>query len=179
METLTAIFSRRSIRSFQDRPVEQDALKTLLRAAMYAPSAANEQPWQFIVITDRSRFGKIMAVHPYAAMLRSAPLAILVCGDLGLERVPGNWVLDCSCAGQNLLLAAHDLGLGAVWTGIYPEADRMAALAEICSLPEQIVPLCLIVAGYPAAEAHGVAERFNEGRVRHDSWMDRYVFSPS
>lgn len=176
METLAAIFSRRSIRTFQNRPVEPEKLKTMFRAAMYAPSAANEQPWQFIVIDDRTLYEKIMLAHPYAAMLKNAPLAILVCGDLGLERAPGNWVLDCSCAAQNMLLAAHDLGLGAVWTGIYPERDRMRAMTEICGLPEQVVPLALIVTGYPAAEGRVVPERFNRERVHLNSWDVGYDF---
>lgn len=179
METLSAIISRRSVRAFLSTPVEAEKLKIMLRAAMYAPSAVNEQPWHFIVISDRTLFDRIMKVHPYASMLKSAPLAILACGDLSLERAPGNWVLDCACACQNLLLAAHDLGLGAVWTGVYPEGERMQALAGICCLPEQIVPLSLIVAGYPAATGHAVPERYNRERVHDNCWNVRYEFSQS
>lgn len=179
MDTISAILSRRSTRAFLATAVEKRKVQLVLRAAMYAPSAANEQPWQFVVIDERPLMERIRTVHPYAAMLKSAPLAILVLGDLSLERVAGNWVLDCCCAAENLLLAAHDLGLGAVWTGIYPERDRMRALGELCGVPEQVVPLALIAMGYPAATPHAEAERFHPERVRHNSWQVRYEFGPS
>jgi nitroreductase len=174
VDTLEAIFSRRSRRNFHDRVVEPEKLAILLKAAMYAPSAMNEQPWQFIVIDDRTLFEQIMHVYPYAGMLASAPLAILVCGDLSLEKAPGNWVLDCSCASQNLLLAAHAIGLGAVWSGIYPEQDRMRALSAMLKLPERVLPLALIAVGYAVGEVPAAPKRFSPDRVRLNDWHNMY-----
>lgn len=174
METLNAIGTRRSIRKYQDRPVEPEKINMLLTAAMCAPSAMNEQPWQFIVLTDRALFPAIAKVHPYLTMLKTAPLAILVCGDLGLEKVPGNWMLDCSCAAQNILLAAHAMGLGAVFTGIYPEEERMQAFANLFTLPEQVLPFTLIGVGYPVGEPPKPQERFKPERVSLNRWGNRY-----
>jgi nitroreductase len=175
METIEAILTRRSIRAFLDQPVEAEKTETLLKAAMYAPSALNEQPWRFVVITDRSLFAQIMRVYPYAGMLRSAPLAILVCGDLNLEKAPGNWVLDCASATQNMLLAAHAIGLGAVWSGIYPEQDRMHALTAMLHLPHEVIPFALVAVGY-AASTHPPKppERFHLDRVCCNDWNNRY-----
>ena len=168
---LAGIMSRQSIRDYLSRPVEPEKLALLFKAAMQAPSALNEQPWEFVIIDDRRHFERIMSVYPYAGMLRSAPLAILVCGDRRLEKAPGNWVLDCSCATQNLLLAAHGLGLGAVWSGIYPETDRMQALAELLHLPERVIPLALVALGYPAHPAQAPADRFRPDRLHYNNWQ--------
>jgi len=174
MDALEAIFTRRSVRKFQDKKIEPDKLEILLKAAMFAPSALNEQPWQFVVIDDRSVFEKIMRVYPFAGMLRSAPLAILICGDLGLEKAPGNWVIDCSCAAENMLLASHSLGLGSVYSGVYPEADRMKALGIMLDLPEMVTPLALVGVGYPADAPPAPTERFRTDRVHVNSWNNRY-----
>lgn len=174
METIDAIFSRRSIRKFIDRPVKPEKIETLLKAAMYAPSAMNEQPWRFLVLNDRTLFPGIIKVHPYASMLKTAPLAILVCGDLGIEKTPGNWMLSCSCAAQNILLAAHATGLGAVWTGVYPEEDRMKALAELFNLPGKVLPFALIGVGYPDGATPQPPERFKPERISVNVWGNAY-----
>jgi len=114
MEVLEAIHTRRSIRKFQSQPVPDELVTVFLAAAMSAPSAGNQQPWQFVVITDPELLGQVPSINPYAAMAEKAPLAVLVCGDLALERFPGFWVQDCAAAVQNLLLAVHSHGLGAV-----------------------------------------------------------------
>ena len=119
METFETIFSRRSIRKYNTKPVEDKKIQKLLKAAMYAPSARNTQPWQFVIVTERKILAKIEQLHPYAKMLAEAPLAILVCGDKILEPIEGYLNTNCSVATQNILLAAHDLGLGSVWLGIY------------------------------------------------------------
>ena len=124
MDTLLAIRTRRSIRAYQDKPVPEELTQKLLAAAMQAPSARNQQPWQFIVIDDRALLAKIPGVMPNAAMAAEAPLAILVCAELALEKSQGYWVLDCAAAVENMLLAAHALGLGAVWCGVYPREPR-------------------------------------------------------
>lgn len=169
MEAMQAIMTRRSVRRYTAEPVSRDLVKRLLEAAMSAPSAGNEQPWQFIVITDRAILDTIPDFHPYASMLREAPMAILVCGDERLERFKGYWVLDCSAATQNLLLAAHALGLGAVWLGVYPTQDRMDALWELLGMPDEVVPFALIAVGHPA-ESPAPAARYARDRVHEERW---------
>jgi nitroreductase len=169
MDAIEALLTRRSIRKYAPNPVSDTVVKQLLQAAMSAPSAGNEQPWQFIVITERNIMEEIARFHPYAAMLREAPLAILVCGDLDLQQFKGNWVLDCSAATQNLLLAAHALGLGAVWVGVYPETERMEDLKKLLHLPQQIIPLSLVPVGYPA-ESPPPEDRYDTTRVRYNRW---------
>jgi nitroreductase len=124
MDAIEAILGRRSIRSYTDKPVAKETVQQLLEAAMAAPSAGNQQPWHFVVVDDRALLEKITTVHPYAQMAKSAQLGILVCGDLSLEMHQGYWVQDCAAATENLLVAAHALGLGAVWTGVHPRSER-------------------------------------------------------
>jgi nitroreductase len=169
MEALEAIFTRRSIRSFTPQPVSADMIETLLRAAMSAPSACNQQPWHFVVVTDRATLDAIPAIHPHAGMARQAALAILVCADPHLETCPGYWPQDCSAATENILLAARALGLGAVWTGVYPGEERIAAFRKFFGLPDHVIPLSFIPIGYPAEPAHAV-DRYHADRIHPDRW---------
>ena len=169
METLQAIHSRRSIRKYTDAPVSKDVIITLLKAAMAAPSAGNGQPWQFVVIDDSTALQRIPAIHPYAAMAKNAPCAVMVCGDLSLEKYPGNWMLDCAAATQNLLLAAEDQGLGAVWCGLWPDEERAGKFRELVSLPEKVVPLALVVLGHPD-QALKEQDRYDVSRVHWNTW---------
>lgn len=169
MDTLDIILTRRSIRSFTPQPVDPQLVDQILQAAMSAPSACNQQPWHFVVITDRKALDAIPAIHPNAGMATHAALAILVCADPLIQTCPGYWPQDCAAATENLLLAAHALGLGAVWTGIYPGEERIAAFRELCGLPSHIVPLCLVPIGYPAEPARR-EERYKAERVHYDRW---------
>lgn len=145
------IMTRTSIRQFKAQPVEQDKVDILLKAAMAAPSALNLQPWHFIVINDKETIALLSGKQP-----TSAPLMIAVCGDTdktmlpdGSTKLPDFWVEDVSAATENLLLAAHALGLGAVWTGVYPAMDRTAEVANVLNCPQNIVPLAVVRVGYP------------------------------
>jgi nitroreductase len=169
MDAIEVILTRRSIRQYTPEPVPDAVITDLLRAAMSAPSAANQQPWEFVVITDRAIRDEIPRFHPYAAMLRQAPVAILICGNLKRETFKGYWVQDCSAATENLLLAAHAKGLGAVWVGIYPLEDRVARLQKLLGLPAHVIPLALVPIGYPA-EHVPPADRYDASRVHHDRW---------
>ncbi len=122
-----------------------------------------------MVITDRDILGQIPRVHPYAAMAATASLAVLICGDLSLEQYPGNWVADCSAATQNLLLAAHGKGLGAVWTGVYPDEPRVQGFRDLLGLPESVVPLALVPMGYPRQPGTR-QDRYEEAKVHYDRW---------
>jgi nitroreductase len=169
MDTLQSIFTRRSIRRYTDQPVSEELIEQILRAAMAAPSAGNQQPWQFVVLTDRKLLDAIPGYHPYAEMLRQASAAIVVCGDLRLESRSGYWVQDCSAATQNLLLAAHALGLGAVWLGVYPREDRVANTQCLCGLPAEVIPLAIVALGHPAEQPKPV-DRFKPERVHRNKW---------
>lgn len=169
METLEAIRTRRSIRKFKSEAVPGDAVRGLLEAAMSAPSAGDERPWQFVVIDDRGTLSDIPRVCPNAAMARQAALAILVCADMSLARYPEFWVQDCSAAVENMLIAARSLGLGAVWAGVYPMKDRVDGLRRLLGLPEEIIPFALIPLGYPD-EDPGQRERYDGSRVHHNGW---------
>jgi len=170
MNTFDAIFTRRSIRKYTDQTVPEELVTELLKAAMAAPSAGNEQAWQFIVIRDRAILDAIPLFHPYAAMLKCASVAIVVCGDLSREKFKGFWIQDCSAATQNILLAATARGLGAVWTALHPMEDRVAGMRRLLGLPAQIIPLSLVPLGYPA-EHPGRADRFDAARVHNDRWQ--------
>jgi nitroreductase len=169
MDALEAIFTRRSIRRFRDDSVSEELTQKLVAAAMQAPSARNQQAWQFVVIDDRAILAAAAAKMPNAAMAAHAPLGILVCGDLSLEKSPGYWVVDCAAAVENLLLAAHALGLGAVWTGVYPRQERMDVLRQLVGLPENVVAHTLIVLGHPAEQPHATS-RYLPERVRRNRW---------
>jgi len=169
METIEAIYTRRSIREYTSQPVSEEVIHELLTAAMYAPSAGNQQPWHFVVIRDRRTLDAIPEFHPFANMLKNAPVAILVCGEPALEKYRERWMLDCSAATQNILLAAHAKGLGTVWVGIYPEAGRMDGMRNLLALPKHIIPLSLIPIGYPA-EQIPQPKRFNTSRIHYDKW---------
>jgi nitroreductase len=169
MDTLEAIHTRRSIREYLDKPIPEELVTKLLAAAMAAPSARNQQPWEFVVITDKSLLGKTPSINPYTQMAVDAPLAILVCGNLHIETSPGYWVVDCAAAVQNMLLCAHALGLGAVWTGTYPNEERMDGYTELFNLPEHVVPHTLVVIGYPAQQL-SPEDRFRPERIHYNSW---------
>lgn len=163
------IFERRSIRKYMDKEVEEEKIQKLLAAAVAAPSAGNEQPWHFIVIKDRERLDQLAEIHPYAKMLKEAPLAIAVCADLDQQRHQGFWVQDCSAATQNILLEAVSLELGAVWIGCYPAEDREKAISEYLDVPENVKTLSLISIGYPAEEK-GEVDRLSDDIIHQEKW---------
>ena len=127
----------------------------MLRAGMAAPTAVNAQPWHFVVVSDKAKLGELAAANPHAGMLKSAPLAIVVCGDM-TKAMEGKgrqfWIQDCSAATENILLAAHAQGLGAVWTALYPMEERIQPVSEALKLPDTLIPLCTVVIGYPAEQ---------------------------
>ncbi len=166
---MKAILNRRSIRRYTDKSVSGEIIEELLEAAMSAPSAGNEQPWQFVVIDDRRLLEAVSAIHPHAWMAKDAQSAILVCGDLKKEVHKGFWVQDCSAAAENILIAATEKGLGAVWVGFYPEEDRVAAARKLLGIPGDVVPLALIPVGYPAQELPP-ANRFDKTRIHYNNW---------
>jgi len=149
MDVVEAIMTRRSIRKFTGEPIGEEIITHLLKAAMAAPSSKNEQPWVFIVIDDQDLLHEIPKFHPYAEMVKTAPVAILVCADRRRFLSEEVWIQDCAAATQNILLAAHGLGLGAVWLGIYPRMERVKGVRSLLDIPIHIIPFSLVVIGYP------------------------------
>jgi len=166
---MKAILARRSIRRYTSEGIEDKVIHGLLEAAMAAPSAGDERPWEFIVLRDRAKLDAIPAIHPYAQMAKEAPVAIVICGDLKRQKYQGFWVQDCSAATENLLLAVADAGLGAVWCGIYPLEERVEAFRRLLATPKNIVPFALVPIGHPAEEK-APARRYDAGRVHQDKW---------
>lgn len=166
------ILSRTSIRSYIDKDVEPEKAEQLLRAAMAAPSAGNKQPWKFIVIRDKEILGKLSSRIKTMKMVETAPLAIVVCGDID-NTFPGDgrdyWVEDASAASENILLAANALGLGAVWCGVYPMTERVAFIKEVLDLPENIVPLNVIPVGYPSG-SKAPMDKWKPENIHYDTW---------
>ena len=169
MEAYEAILTRRSIRAYTDQPVSEELIHKLLVAAMSAPSAANGQPWRFIVSTERGALDALADLLPFGKMLKQAPLAITVCGDAQSPALANYWVQDCSAATENILLAAHALGLGGVWLGVYPREDRVAGVRESLGMPGQVTPLCVLAIGYPTAPS-GLVERYRAEWVHRERW---------
>ncbi|MDP8223500.1 MAG: nitroreductase family protein [Candidatus Lernaella stagnicola] len=166
MET---IFKRRSIRRYTSEPVSDEQVTAILKAAMAAPSAGNQQPWHFVVLRDPDIKNGVPDVHPYSRMVVEAPVAIAVCADMSLVSHAGMWEQDCAAATQNLLLAVTDLGLGAVWLGVHPREDRVAGLKKLLRLPDTVIPFALVPVGHPA-ESKGPADYYREDRIHQDQW---------
>lgn len=168
-EAIENILSRRSIRRYNTSPVEAAAVETMLKAAMSAPSAHNQQPWAFVVINDRKILDSIPEFHPYSKMLYQASAAIVVCGDLRQLPAPYFWQQDCAAATQNILLAANALGIGSVWLGVFPHEDLVTSMQELLGIPGDIKPFSIISLGYPA-EGKGHSNRFDPERIHHNGW---------
>lgn len=169
METFEAIFNRRSIRKYTGEKIPEDKIEQILKAAMYAPSAMNYQPWHFIVIDKREAIDQIFKINFHAEMVKEAALAIIICGDSKLEMNIDYLVQDCSAATQNALLAIHALGLGAVWVSSYPNMETIEGLRKYYEIPENIIPVSIISLGYPAEQII-TEDRFNKSRVHSNKW---------
>jgi len=169
---LKDILERRSIRKYTGQPVSVHDRDMLLRAAMAAPSAGNQQPWEFIVIDDCETLKTMIGFHEKGAynMLGHSPLAIVVCGDLKRQLHEGYWIQDCSAAAENILIAAHSLGLGAVWLGAYPRQNRVAGIRRLLGIPEDVLPLCIISVGHPD-EKKKPSDRYDISRIHQNKWL--------
>ena len=169
MDALECIHTRRSIRKYLDKEVSDELIEKILRAGMIAPSAANQQPWHFIVIKDRKILDSFPKMHKYTAMCKTAQAAIIVCADTSPSEFKQFWPQDCAACTQNMLLAIHDLGLGGVWVGLYPREEYIKTFSESFKLPKNIIPFSLIPIGYPAVGSTR-QDRYNKDRVHNDRW---------
>lgn len=171
-DAITNIMTRTSVRDYTDEQVTDAQIETMLKAAMAAPTALNKQPWAFVVLKDKAVKSAIADSIPTMAMVDKAPVAIVVCGDM-TKTIDGEgrdyWIHDVSAATENLLLAAHAQGLGAVWCGGYPSSGRVSVISDLLGLPDEIVPLAIVPVGVPAADAQP-KDKWDPSKVHYDKW---------
>lgn len=179
--TIEDIMTRTSVRAYSDREVKSEQIDTLLHAAMAAPTAGNKQPWRFVVIDDRAILDSIGENFNTMTMAKQASVAVVMCGDVTATfdgEGQGYWIQDVSAASENLLLAAHAMGLGAVWCGIYPIMARVEQFSEMLHLPENIIPMGCICVGYPAGETTP-KDKWKPEYIHYNNWDDTEVENPS
>ena len=171
-QVINNIMTRVSVREFTGEKISDAQIDTLLRAAMAAPSAINKQPWAFIVVTDDDLIAKLGEALPYSRCSNHPACAIIPCGDLS-KAIEGEmgafWINDVSAATENLLLAAHSMGLGAVWTGLHPDMNRAMMVQQMLGLPEHIIPLCVVPVGVPA-ENPAVKDKYKPENIHYNGW---------
>lgn len=163
---MNEIFKRISVRKYEDRAVEPEKITQLLKAAMAAPSAGNQQPWEFFVVTDKDKIKALSESNPYAGCAAGAPVVIVPCYRTEGARFPMYCEIDLSIATQNILLEATSLGLGAVWIGTAPLEDRMEKVEAVLGNPEGLKAFAIVPVGYPA-EDRPQQNRFDENRVHY------------
>ena len=169
---LENIMTRVSVRQFTGEKISDEQIDILLRAAMAAPSAINKQPWAFVVVTDEALIAKLGEALPYSRCSNKPACAFIPCGDLS-KAIEGEmaafWINDVSAATENLLLAAHAMGLGAVWTGLHPDMNRAAMVQQMLGLPEHIIPLCVVPVGVPAEQPE-VKDKYKPENIHFNKW---------
>lgn len=173
MNTMTAIKTRKSIRKFTDQPVPQKLIIEILKAGMSGPTCVNARPWAFISVTDKTTLNKMADANGiFANPLRSAAFGILVCGDLerAFKISPDYWIIDASIAAQNMILAAHSLGIESVWLGTYPQTERVTALSKLFNLPKPIIPHSILAFGYASNKSLIERDLFEADRVHFEKW---------
>ncbi len=168
METIKAIMTRRSVRSWTNEPVTDEERKIILEAAMNAPSAADARPWHFVTIDDPEVINQFTELGG-TEMLSESTFMVMVCGEESKEIYPGFWPQDCACSAQNMQLAAHDIGLGCVWVAIYPLEERVQVCRKVLGVPESITPFALLAMGVPN-EVLSPEERYENNRVHSNKW---------
>lgn len=169
MDAIETLITRRSIRKYTTAEVSEQDIHIILEAAMQSPSAFDERPWHFVIIKDKILLENLAENMPHCEMLKEAQIGILICGDKSVEKFPGFWIQDCSACAENILLAAHAMGLGAVWIGVYPVQERMDTLSKTLNVPKNITPFALISIGYPD-EVLEPDNRYDKDKVHINTW---------
>jgi nitroreductase len=164
------IFVRRSIRKFKDQPVEPEKIDKLLRAAMQAPSAVDEEPWEFIVVQDKERLKALSKVGPYKKPVAGSAVTFVLLANEHELKIPRAWEHDLGAAAENLLLEAVHLGLGGVWLGVATSEATMKNVSELFKLPENIKPFAFVSVGYPDGQENKFVDRYKADRVHYESW---------
>ena len=164
------ILTRRAVRKFQKgKPISKEIIHELLNNAMFAPSAVNKQSWEFIVVNEESSVKQIANIHPYAKYILDSGFGIIVCGNTK-ECYPGFWPFDTGAATQNIMLTARYLGLGSVWCGVYPNEDLVKKIQEALKIPEHVIPMAVVVIGYPDEVPAQPTDRFKESKIHYNTY---------
>ncbi len=164
------IFNRRSIRKFKNIPVEKDKTDKLLQAAMQAPSALNQQPWEFIVVENKTALQKLSQAMSDAKPVENSGVTLILVANNSKFRFEPDWQLDMSAAAQNILLEAVHLGLGAVWMSISSVDSAISYVREMYKLPSNIKPFALIAIGYPDKQDNQFIDRYNAEKIHYETW---------
>jgi nitroreductase len=164
------IFIRRSVRKFTDQPVESEKVDKLLRAAMQAPSAANQQPWEFIVVQDKQKLAEVAKTSPYAKPAAESGVTFVLLADESKMKIPAGWEQDMGAAAENMLLEAVHLGLGGVWFGVATSEIVTENVRKMFELPETIRPFAMISVGYPDGQENKFIDRYQQERVHYEKW---------
>lgn len=167
---MNELFNRVSVREFMDGRVETDKVDLMMKAAMHAPSAMNQQAWEFIIVDDRDIIRMLSKATPYAGPVANAPLCIVVLGNRDNMKSPNMWEQDLAASTENILLAATSVGLGTVWIGVAPNRERMNAVADIFDLTENLMPFALIAVGYPKEKPVPHTDRYDPSKVHHNGY---------
>ena len=168
-DALSTIFTRRSVRDFTGDALSEEQISTLVSAAMHAPSCRNKRLDSYVVVTERDDMLRILDIHPYASMLKTAGAAIIVCGEPFSGEENDFFLEDVSACMENLLLAAHAMDLGAVWLGVYPLKARTEGLRALFNIPENVVPMGIAAVGMPASVPEPI-DRYREDKVHKGKW---------
>ena len=163
------IFKRRSIRKFLDKPVENEKLIRILKAGMQAPSAHNNQRWEFIVLTEQDKKDAVSKSSPYAGMVKHAPISIVVLGKYNDDNLTQWFEQDLSACTQNILLQIVNEGLGGCWMGFYPDRVRVDILKQLFNLPDDIMPFCVISLGY-SEDKNKYIDRSDMSKVHYNMY---------
>lgn len=164
------IFNRRSIRKFKNQPVEGEKIDRLLKAAMQAPSAANQQPWEFIVVQNKEKLGELSKTSPYANPVAGSAVTVVLVANENALKIPTGWQMDMSAVAQNILLEAVHLELGAVWLGVATADDVVENVRNLFKLPDNVKPFGLIAIGYPDGQKNEFVDRYKPERVHYEKW---------
>jgi nitroreductase len=168
----SVIMTRASVRNFTGGPIPEESLIRIAKAGMTAPSAMNVQPWAMVIVTDRKKLDELCEALPYAKMLDKAAAAFVVCGnpDKDANTAPRHWAVDCAAMTENIHLATHSLGLGAVWTAVHPDPSRLESVRRILGIPATIIPLNVIPVGLIAGQAPAPKDKYDPSILHFDKW---------
>ena len=153
-DAMKIIYSRKSVRHFTNKPVSKDQLNQILKAGMSAPTAINQQPWEFFVITNHKTLVALSKGLTSTPMLDKISAAIIVCGNTDKKEKlnEADYWMSLFAAFENILLAVEALGLGAVWTAVYPDNSKISFVRKTLRIPANYTPLICIPIGYPTCE---------------------------
>ncbi len=169
MDLFEALLERRSIRKYTNSEIPAEMIEKMLKTAMYAPSAMNLQPWHFVILNNKESILNAFKAIQHAEMLKQAQTGILICGDSEIEKNIEYIVQNCSAATQNILLAAHGLGLGGVWVGVYPDKELIKNVKATFMLPEHIIPISLVSLGFPDEKVQA-EDRYKVEKIHYNKW---------